>query len=106
MADIDEKLIAAGFRPFCGSWTIAAIGSFEKCIRDDKGKKYYILVYKYHHDDIGFSYEANIQFNTSTGIIFNTQILHANNHEVATIESFFESLWKMMGCKYYEPNDD
>lgn len=104
MADIDTQLLADGYTSFYGHYPERAIGRFQKRVLDKNGKtKYFITVYKYH--DIiergRFNYEADAQFNLSSGVTFNVQMLNINHHTVEEINNLFDGIWTKMECKHY-----
>lgn len=82
---------------------------YQKCIRDERGKKYYITVSEWDNrqyqdrfkiDD--FSYEPDVQFTDANGTTFNVEMLSPKS--VGEMEKFFDSLWYAMCCEYYEGN--
>lgn len=78
---------------------------FEKCIRDDKGKKYYIHIYRYDfgadsRGDHIILYEAKVQLNTKNEIGINVTFI--NGWELKEMEQHCEDLWNSGLYDYYE----
>lgn len=86
-------------------------GTWQKCIRDDKGKKYFINIEKWDFADSSLkdrfngyklpSYSAHAQFDGPDGT-FNVQLLSAEGRTLQAIENWFEKQWKMNECDHYE----
>lgn len=84
----------------------------QKCIRDDKGKKYYITVYvydrsKYNHPYItglGFQPEEQFREDGVTSTVDDTY--HDDeNTTVESMEEFFDALWAHLGKPYCDRNE-
>ena len=109
-----EDFLEAGYKRFEQTYNSADYG-LQKCIRDDKGKKYYITVFVYEHFKSEY-YKANPHMNRY-GFTPNVQYHEIDENDVTTdvslivdysnttvkiIEDKFEMLWKVLGGVYYE----
>ena len=84
----------------------------QKRFDDEEGKKYYITVYAYDwskypppHNKAGVGYMPTAQFNLGDDKpFFNVEMngLHSWTGDVSAVEDWFEALWKLFGCPYYE----
>ena len=101
-------LKAAGYKQFTqrNIWQYTSIG-WQKCFRDEKGKKYYITIAEYDNSQFpnikeicgDYSFQPETQFE-SNGTTFDVQMHRPDSIE--QMEEFFENLWKSMNCNYYE----
>lgn len=97
-----NELLAAGYREF-GNDPIHrhAIGFFQKAIRGEEGKQYFINVYEYapHFPDCGVnSFMAEAQFENENSH-FDVTL-----HEFASVdelEAFYRKIWEL-GCIPYD----
>lgn len=103
-----DELIAKGYKPFTQHNLKEFTNSFwQKCVRDDRGKKYYITIAEYDNSKFpeivkiagAFSYQPEVQF-TSHGITFNVDMLQPES--ILEMEHFFENMWNSLECDYYE----
>lgn len=77
-----------------------ANASYQKCIKDGVGKKYYIAINEYElSNGMGYDFEFRIEFEK-----FSTKItLYAfENIIIKEIEDFMEEFWQKLDGKYYE----
>lgn len=105
-----EDLIASGYKPFTSKiLSQYSDKGYQKCLRDEKGKKYYITLIEYDWDQFPeavqqkgyrYSYAPETQFNTQDGTVFDLQMLSPESIE--QMEVFFEDVWTKMNCQYYE----
>lgn len=98
-----EKMLEAGYKEY-------EVGKFQKCVRDEKGKKYFINC-DLHVFPIGNWWEFYIQIDVKQGNIrietvqwFNNDGEHSGN-TIEGVEDFFEYEWDMHGEPYYERFD-
>lgn len=89
-------------------------GSYQKCVRDDQGKKYFINIDTWdfansfaRHQNLGreMSFMAHAQFTLPNGDNVNFEYLSVGNKTIAEIEEWFAKTWSMYECRYYEKND-
>lgn len=84
-------------------------GTWQKCFRDEKGKRYFINISLWDFTGIsgtlsssGPSFCSDAQFNDKKGECFNLELLSNKEQTLQSIETFFEKAWIRMGCEYYE----
>lgn len=89
-------------------------GLYQKCIRDNQGKKYFI---NFHAWDFANSFasdrnvgrevslQAEAQFTLPNGDNINVEYLSAQRRTLAEIEAWFENAWSFMGAQHYEKNE-
>jgi hypothetical protein len=86
-------------------------GLYQKCIRDTKGKKYFINFHcwdfansfvGYQNVDREMGFEGDIQLTLPNGDSVNIEYLGAGKRTVVEIETWFESVWQSLGAQYYE----
>lgn len=103
-----EDFLEAGYKRFEQTYNSADYG-LQKCIRDDKGKKYYITVFVYEHfkneyfksvpNMQRFSFSPNVQYKEKdeNGITTDVSlIVDYSNTSIKAIEDRFEMLWKAL----------
>jgi len=76
---------------------------YQKCIRDKKGKRYYINFFHYppHKGVIPDSYTVNLQIDANVSYIF--EMFSLNNKSIAFVEKKCKLFWdKIANKKYYE----
>lgn len=106
-----EDWIEKGYRRFneVKHMTNADFG-LQKCIRDDKGKKYYITVYvydnsKYNHIDCfkrnPWSFAPDCQF-CGPLLTTNIELILSETSTIEDVEKHMESLWIHTGSVYYD----
>lgn len=111
----EQDMIDAGYKTFTSSFKQYAERGFQKCIRDDKGKRYYITIWHYKDTYTGSekdSYTADCQFrfdkegkDSVCDVAFSGDALPNEYRPVTTlqdIEDFFEKFWYLMKPDYYE----
>lgn len=81
---------------------------FQKCIKDDKGKKYFINMWYYpEHSyggiDLPEQIQGEVQFTLQDGEHLEVISFYT---DIAKIELQMEELWVKMGFGYYELNED
>jgi hypothetical protein len=79
---------------------------FQKKITDDKGVRYFITVYiydwrSYAQVPYDYSYEPDVQFNTQNPV--NVKLLYPDS--ITEIETKLNTIWKALGCPYYERSE-
>lgn len=83
----------------------------QKLISDEHGKKYYITVFCYDRKKYPtygiklseYGYMPTVQFyiqKEHTGPFFNVEM--NNIRSITEVEEYFEKLWNLFGCVYYE----
>lgn len=103
-----QDFLDAGYRHFFqrGAKQYTDEG-FQKKVTDENGTRYFITVYIYDWKDFShvmkvrenrYSFEPDVQFNTENPV--QVQLLHPDSIE--EIETKFDTLWKALGCPYYE----
>lgn len=82
--------------------------SFQKCFKDDVGKKYYINIkrwdfppHPYTGEPIPTSYEFEVQFNTEDDRVMDLT-LFSHGWTIENAEEFVEEMWHKMNLRYYE----
>ena len=110
-----QDFIDAGYRKFDQVKHIrehAAYG-LQKLISDSVGKRYHITVYVYDNREINSRFGANIpDFSFSPDCQFrdgkenemfvNVELLLHKDNTIKDIEQKFDTIWKALGCIYYE----
>lgn len=103
-----QKLSELGYQKIEGPSLEGANAHFQKLIRDEEGKKYFINVYYWDlphpelpHPDIpeAIKWEAKVQFN-SQETTFNVELLRVEF--IPLMEAFFEGMWQELKLDYYE----
>lgn len=79
---------------------------FQKCITDEKGKKYFINLWyytegRYGHANLPESIQADVQFETD-GVTDENMNVVLFTQDVDKIEEVFENMWQKLGLNYYE----
>ena len=107
-----ESLLAAGYKAYGKSGAARfknADDLYQKCIRDDKGKKYYITIYMYDwretvlpYRKINFMPEVQFRDPSDKCPTIDVTYFDDKNTTVESLESFFDSLWVWHGSNYYE----
>lgn len=79
-----------------------AFRAYQKCVRGESGKLYFITVYEYHahHEELFNRFEAEGQFNTVHGITFDVLMHHG--FTFTQLEIFFGKIYADMGCVPYD----
>lgn len=86
-------------------------GTWQKCIRDNEGKKYFINIEKWDFANSCFadrnlgrvpSFGANAQLTMANGDNFNVEYLSVGDKTLVEIEAWFEKQWKLNECNHYE----
>lgn len=101
-----EDFLAAGYERFEQTYNNADYG-LQKCIRDDKGEKYFITVYVCEHfkneyfksvpNMQRFSFSPNVQYKDENDVITDVSlIVDYSNTSIKAIEDRFEMLWKAL----------
>lgn len=104
-----QDFIDKGYKQFKQTnWNHSDFG-LQKCVYDDKGKKYYITVWAYDwtkhpelHTISPMSFEPDLQFKLPEGLSMNFQLLLNNDSTVDQIETKVEEIWIKLGCLHYE----
>jgi acetylornithine deacetylase/succinyl-diaminopimelate desuccinylase-like protein len=84
------------------------LGSYQKFIRDNQGKKYSINISHWDMSSItkkenDEKFDASSQFNTIAGErTFNMDLHIRDNMSLEDVEEFFETAWRSMKADYYE----
>ena len=86
-------------------------GTWQKCIRDEKGKKYFINIQMWDFANSWVSdrnlareasYQADVQFTLQDETNFNLELLSIQNKTLIEVEQWFEKAWRIHECEYYE----
>ena len=110
-----EILLEKGYNEFKNSYIentkpITYICSCQRRFDDDIGKKYFITLdlhdYSRLTSQYAKSWSVNVQFYISGGTTFNVEYFIYDNTTIQMIEAFYEKLWGVMGCRYYETWDE
>ena len=120
---VPEDWIAQGYKKFTSNFKPHVAFGLQKRFDDDEGKRYFITVWVYDHEDdyhkqfmnLGhwrdkfsrYSYQPDVQFTTQNGDTFDVQFHFRNSGEwgvtsIEQLEAFFHKMWKDMWCDYYE----
>jgi hypothetical protein len=106
---VEQDFIAAGYGRFKQPNLNQSDFGLQKCIRDDRGKKYYITVWVYDwskyqgiYTTRPMSFEPDLHFKLPCGLHMNFQLLLDNNSTIECIENKVEEIWVKLGCLYYE----
>jgi len=110
----ESDFLLNGYKRFDGSSAALKHADYllQRCIRDDKGKKYYITVYVYNYDACnhphlkGLSFMPEVQFRED-GVCPTVDITYHDDRytTLEMLENFFESLWVHLGRPYDERYD-
>ena len=94
-----KELIEAGYREFkpCSILKKHAEKGWQKSIRGEHGKLYFITVYEYlpSAGGRGLCFTADGQFDTKDGLTCNMELFHG--WTVKQLETFFETIYGAMG---------
>lgn len=101
-----QDFIDAGYQRFAPpSYNECVTDLFEKCIRDDKGKKYFIHVYAWDFSmyertptGIRFESEVNLTLNNDNFV----QIKMLDGWTIEQMEQYYKNIWDIGMYKYYE----
>lgn len=100
-----ERLRNAGYKKFPANLKPHCIALWQKAFVDDIGIKYFIDIYEYPAvPSLKYNYVDYVpcaSFETSLGMVEINHSLFANS-DLASIEYFFENLWKFTNAKYRE----
>lgn len=102
----NQDLIDAGYQRFDPpSYYECVTDLFEKCIRDDKGKKYFIHVYVWDFSmyekiptGIRFESEVDLTLNNDNSV----QIKMLDGWTIEQMEQYYRDIWDTGMYKYYE----
>ena len=115
----EEILLKKGYKKFINSYvkdtesdTYAC--SYQKRFDDEIGKKYFITldlhdcyyalsIFTSEHIKL---WSVNVQFYIQKEATFKVEYFIYDNTTIQMIEAFYEKLWGVMGCKYYEKWDE
>lgn len=104
-----QDFIDAGYQRFAPPpYNECATDLFEKCIRDDKGKKYFIHVYvwdfsMYEKIPTGIRFESEVNLVLNDGNDNYVQIKMLNGwHTIEEMEQYYRNVWDTGMYKYYE----
>jgi len=120
MKPTEEILLASGYREWKQPYMIKEADKFfQKCIRDEKGKKYFIDVYAYdfskypqwtpdQYNTTGWSYMFIGSFDSAGDRGFSFQPNHPAHDEesIEYYETLFEKVWDALKPEYYEVFDE
>ena len=100
----NEELINAGYTRYDPTpYHECETDLFQKCIRDEKGKKYYINVNRWDYSKYNvyyIRYDASVQFCHKNNETVNVDCL--DGWSIPDMEKFYEDLWNTGWFKYYE----
>lgn len=102
----NQDFIDAGYQRFTPPPYYECVTDlFEKCIRDDKGKKYFIHVYVWDFSmyertptGIRFESEVNLTLNNDNSV----QIKMLDGWTIEQMEQYYRNIWDTGMYKYYE----
>ena len=118
-----EDWIAQGYKKFTSDFKSHTAFGLQKRFDDEAGKKYFITVWVYDYEDdyhkqfvnLGYwrdkfsryGYQPDVQLTTQDGDTFDVQFHFRNDGEwgvtsIEQLETFFDKMWRDMGCGYYE----
>lgn len=120
MQIIEQSLLDAGYKEWKNpSYIKSADKFFQKCVRDEHGKKYFIDVYAYNsakypqwtpdqYNTTGWSYMFIGSFDSCGDHGFSFQPNHPSFDEesVEYYETLFEKVWNTLKPEYYERYDE
>lgn len=92
----DELLLENGYKKYDDIFRIADY-LFQKRIRDDKGTKYFIDIYKYDSE-----YEIVLRSEKEKYALHFRMYATGNRMSLKDIEEEIETIWNELGCNYYE----
>lgn len=99
-----DSLLTAGFKQIEHDEYLHpnAFRVYQKCVRGQGSKLYFITVYEYHAhpNQLDNPFEAVGQFNTEEALTFNLTLL--DGWKVEEMEAFFSDLFVHMGCIPYD----
>lgn len=109
----DDDWIAAGYKKYSPSRFSHEAFDYmlQKRFDDAQGKKYFITVACYDHKryppphNVGIGYMPTAQFVLGDSLpFFDVRMngLESWPGDVGAVEDWFEALWKLFGCPYYE----
>ena len=104
-----QELLDAGYKrqePDSYEKQGCATDLFQKCVKDDVGKRYFINVRRWdfsiysHRPEDNNRFEATVQFDRKDGIVINLDIL--NPESVEEVEKVYAEAWETGVYEYYE----
>lgn len=105
-----EDFIKAGYHRFDPPPYENCISDmFQKCFRDDKGKKYFITVERWDYTpvargrDIPVSYNFVVQFVHKNGGTIDVSCF--SGWDIESAEKYYEDMWNTGWFEYYEENE-
>lgn len=100
------QLLEAGFKEHPVPHLKRSNRFFQKCIRDARGKRFYVNIEFWQHSnysDMRDSWSSDVQFtqgdDTTT---FNVALFVRDEDTPESIVDWYETLWRALGCDYYE----
>ena len=109
---MDEKLIAAGYLRYPHNYSDGSkkcnTDLFQKCIRNEYGKKYFININRWDFSLIHprysgeVRYGATVQFTKKNGDAINVDYLSVQSDNLKEVEKFYEDMWDTGWFDYYE----
>lgn len=104
----NQELLDAGYKRWAPSpYREFETDMFEKCVRDEKGKKYFIHISRWDFtqldNQVNVRYDSTVQFTHKNGEVVNVDGL--NGWDLQELEKFYEDLWNTGWFKYYEVDD-
>ena len=103
-----QDWIDAGYKRFNQVKHVKPYAEFglQKCISDNKGKRYHITVFVYdmsNYTQQPFSFSPDVQFQNFDNKHTVSMELHTREETtVQEVEDFFDKMWKGVGEPYYE----
>lgn len=99
-----EDFIKAGYTRWNPSpYELLATDLFQKCITDEKGKRYFINVTRWDfspYEQNYVRYDASVQFETKSGLTVNMDCL--DGWAIEEMEKYYADLWDLGWFDYYE----
>ena len=117
-----EDWIAKGYKKFTSNFKPLAAFGLQKRFDDDNGKRYFITIWVYDHEDeyhkrfMGlpqwqqhfsrYGFQPDVQFERDN-IPFDVTLHFSNSEQwgvtsIEYVEKFYEKMWRDMACDYYE----
>lgn len=117
-----EKLESNGYRKFVDTSKLSGTieqdpykVTWQKCVRDDKGKKYFINIELWDFKNSQYADRVNIedksfpswsQMEFQNEQNFRVSLFYNKEQSLDDVEAWYEKQWKINEAAYYELNED
>ena len=111
----EDSLLSAGYKKYPPPSRERYDTLYQKRIRDAAGTRYFVNIrfwrfskYSTEDEQVPDGWDAWVQYNShsySTHPTFNVE-LSCREITPAQVEGFYDRVWSLMGCDYYERDDD